>query len=1111
MRFQILGPIRVCGPEQEVRITAGRERTLLAMLLLSANQAVPSAQLTEAIWAGRPPGNARDQLQGCVHRLRTRLASAGIDRMTIVTDPAGYRAVVDPEELDLLCFRRLVTEARTAAAGGRIEQARDGYLAALGLWRGSALADVDSPRIRQAAAALDEEHAQALEARFEVELALGGAGELIAELTDLVGQHPYREKLHRALMLSLYRAGRQADALSAYRRTHKIMYDELGTEPGPELQRLHQAILNRDLALDQPQEQHAAGSTEGTTATPRELPADVAGFTGRADQLRELDDLLPNDTAVEPALLVVSAIAGTAGVGKTALAVRWAHRVTDRFPDGELFLNLRGYAAQSPLRPIEALATLLRSLGTPAEQIPVDEDAAAALYRTQLADRRMLIVLDNAGSAAQVRPLLPGSPGSVVVVTSREGLSGLIAHNGAHRLTLDVLSPQEAQALLHELLGEERARAEPAAIAELARTCAYLPLAIRIAAANLADYPHRTVADYARELATGDQLVALRNVGDESGAVQTAFDLSYRAMPLDAQRIFRLLGLVPGPDVTPAAAAALAGTDVEEAARLLNRLARAHLMDEHAPGRYTFHDLLRAYAQDCAQYESSELERREALDRLMTWHMSAADAAATILYPDTLRLPVPVLDVDLPRAEFAGTADALAWLNSERANLVAAARHSADVTTHPAAWHVNESLRSYFWGSGYTADWLTVAASALAAAKQADNPRAQAAAQLTLGDVHVALSRYSLALDHYGAALTLARKINWADAEKTYLGRVGAAYLITGDATEAIEYLSQRLALERSFDPTSPGAAAALGNVGNAYSDLGRLRMASDYQERALSLYRQLGSTRGEAAALSNLGSVAHRLGRLGDALDHLTRSRSLLHEAGIGSWEATTLFTLAGVHLELGRGADALDVVTKAKSLVGETVDAPVRAMADTVLGSVYLHLGRVADGFACYQQGYATARSTGIRWYEAVALIGLAAACSESGDSRAAHARAEEALTQARAYGYRMLEGQALTVLAEAHLRDGDHQQAKAYAGEALKSHRETEHRLGEARTLVVLGHILTATGDPDAAREQWQAALDTYTETGAAPPAGLPQWLAESQSRPNPTETSSGTESS
>jgi DNA-binding SARP family transcriptional activator len=713
--FGVLGPVRARAGESEVAITARRERTLLAALLLQPNRVVPLDQLVDAIWPAKPPRDPRGHVQGCVHRLRQLLASAGIPGEVIVTGQGGYRAVLHPEQLDLLEFRRLVAEARAASGAGRPDQAAGRYHAALALWRGPALSDVDSHLVRQAAAALDEERLQVLEERIRADLDAGAAGELVGELTGLIRQHPHREGLHGALMLALYRSGRQADALAAYRHARDLIRDELGSEPGPELQKLHQAILRHDPALvaSPPRRPKPAGRE---APVPRELPADVAGFTGRTGALKALDEMSSASSDIAAGPVVISAIAGTAGVGKTAVAVHWAHRVADRFPDGQPYLNLRGYSSGEPMRAVEALAALLRSLGTLPERIPTEEDQAAALYRTVMADRRVLVVLDNARSVDQVRPLLPGSHGCLVLVTSRDRLAGLVARNGARQLSLDVLPPEEAFALLTRILGADRTAAEPAATAELARVCAYLPLALRIAAAHLSDRTDLVIAAYIAELADSDPVTSLRVDGDDETAVRTALDRSYLSLPEPTRRMFRLLGVVPGPDFTAMAAAALAGSTVNDAAQHLRNLARAHLIDEYTPGRYTFHDLLRVYARELAIAEKDCGHRTPVIERLLSYYLHSADSAVNTLYPERLSLPIPQVEPGVSAEVFGDRHGALTWLASEQANLVAAVVHAADHGPLPFSWLLAVCLRRYFFQNRHTIDWMLTANAALRAA-----------------------------------------------------------------------------------------------------------------------------------------------------------------------------------------------------------------------------------------------------------------------------------------------------------------------------------------------------------------------------------------------------------
>lgn len=699
MRFEVLGPIRVKAGSFEITITARREQILLATLLLNLGQHVEHGYLVDAMWANSPPASAATQVHGVVYRLRKRLAAAGVPEHFIVTESASYRARVDPHRVDMWEFRRLRGEARAAASRGEAGEARLSYRAALGLWYGTAFAGVDSLPLRQAAAALDEERVRTLEECIEVELRLGGAGELVPELTGLVQQYPYRENLHGARMLALYRAGRHAEALAAYRHARQVLHDELGTEPGTELQRLHQAMLNHDpvLAGSRPEPANLPGIGD---LVPRQLPADVAGFVGRAEALRTLGEL-PRRSALAPVPIYL--IVGTPGVGKTALAVHWAQHIRDQFPDGQLFVNLNGYATSPPRRPIEALAGFLRAFAVPGERVPVDMDEAAAMYRSLLADRRVLVVLDNAASVDQIRPLLPGTPGCLVIVTSREQLDGLVAHDGAFRLGLDVLSADEAKALLSNMLGAERSAAEPDGLTELAELCGRLPLALQIAAAKLTASPRRRIADYVGQLRDQDRLAALSVAGDPRHAVAPAFDLSYTRLPEPARHCFRLLGLAPGPDVTAESVAAMAGTTTRQAAQMLELLACAHLVEEHIPGRYTCHDLLRHYAAVCAEREESGAVRDAALRRLLDWYLDATEVAATAVRPQRLPLvgraadPVTCSTRPRPPVRPSDPAQARLWLEAEWTNLVAAAAYAAEHGLRQQGRMLSARLRDDSW------------------------------------------------------------------------------------------------------------------------------------------------------------------------------------------------------------------------------------------------------------------------------------------------------------------------------------------------------------------------------------------------------------------------------
>jgi DNA-binding SARP family transcriptional activator/Flp pilus assembly protein TadD len=1083
MEFGVLGPLQVRSDGGPVEVGAPMQRALLAALLLHANEVVTAEQLIDYLWDQTPPPSARTTLQNYVLRLRRLLAARpeGTARQLLVTRAPGYLIRLRPGELDLDRFQQLVAGARASTTQGQFERTAGLLREALALWRGPPLCDVVAEGLRRTQLPrLIEQRLGALEARIDAELRLGLHAELTGELTGLVDEQPLRERFRLQLMLALYRCGRQAEALQVYRSTWRLLHDELGIQPGSELRGLEQAILREDPSLHLPAIPAAARPHTAPISRPHQLPPTIADFTGRARQLERLDRLLEPDA--EATAVLISAIVGTAGVGKTALAVRWAHRVRDRFGDGQLYVNLRGYAPAPPMRSIDALAGFLHALGVPAKQVPVDLDEAAGLYRTLLAGKRMLVLLDNARSAEQVRPLLPGSPGCLLLVTSRDRLGGLVAKEGARRLTLDVLPPEEANQLLGRLLGGTRVHGEPAAAAELARACAHLPLALRIAAANLADRPQCSIAGYVAELRRGDRLGALAVDGDEQAAVRAAFALSCTALAPETRRLFRLLGLVPGSEVTAAAAAALIGAPPQQAARLLDRLAAAHLIEQDTAGRFAFHDLLRLYAAERARHEDTGEERKAATRRLLDWYLHTVDAAARMLYPDKLRLPLPLAEAPRPATPFADHRGALAWLDAERSNLLAAVLYAAEHGPRPLAWLLADALRGYFWLRVHTVDWLAVAHAGLAAAQADQHLRAQAAAHLSIADVCWRQSRDQQAVQHYSQALALNRATGWPEGQAAALGNLGNVYWRSGKLEQATNRYREALALNRQIGWLE-GQVVNLANLGMVCWEQGRLQEAAVHAAESLALHRRVGSRSGEAIALSNLGEICHALGRRDQALDCLNQGLALHREAGDRVGEADALRGLAAIHCDIGHLAPALELAHAALALAREVRERRFEADALNALATIQLRMGQRQAAIDQYQQALGLARETENHYPEVEALNGLAAALGGLGDVDRAAAHARQAVELARLAGYRLLEGQALTILADVYLGRGDTGQAGDYGRHALALHRETGHRLGEARTLLVLGLVQRHTSDAEAALPLLLEALGLFTGIGAS----------------------------
>ncbi|WP_433279720.1 BTAD domain-containing putative transcriptional regulator [Pseudonocardia xinjiangensis] len=592
--FRILGPLEVVDGGRPVPVPQGKQRVVLAALLLRANRTVSIAELTEQLWDGPThhgappdaPHDSRGTVQKHVMRLRQALAGTGVH---IRTEPDGYRIELGPGQLDLDRSDALVHQGRRAAQLGDDLGASAALAGALQLWRAvPPLTDVASPALhRNEVPPLVERYLQALELRIDVDLRLGRHAELAEELIGLVRSHPLRERFWAQWMRALYATGRQGEALEAYREVTRLLADELGIDPGPELRAAHEQILRGTGPPDAP-------PPAAVLHDIRQLPVAPTGLVGRQHAIRQLTDLLGAAEDASAARLVV--VAGPPGVGKSAVAVHAAHRLADRFPDGQLFADLGGHGDTPPQPPEETLARFLRALGMPPEGVPPRLDDAVAAYRSVTAGRRLLVVLDNANSPAQVRTLLPGASTCGVVVTSRHELAGLLVSPGGHRISLDLLDPGDARLLLHGIVGDERMAREPEAAAELIALCGGLPLALRVAAAHLVTRPHLPVAAYVEQLRSDGPVATLRIPGDRQLGVAAALEASYVQLTVEQRHLLRLLGLVPDDRITPEAGAVLVEQPVAVAAAGLDQLAEAGLLQRRPGGGYRLHGLTRAFA-----------------------------------------------------------------------------------------------------------------------------------------------------------------------------------------------------------------------------------------------------------------------------------------------------------------------------------------------------------------------------------------------------------------------------------------------------------------------------------------------------------------------------------
>jgi DNA-binding SARP family transcriptional activator/tetratricopeptide (TPR) repeat protein len=904
VEFRVLGPVEVWADGRSVAVGHARQRAVLAVLLLEAGRAVPAGVLIDRVWGEDPPGSVRNVLSGYVARLRALLAGGGDPGVSLSRRAGGYLLAAGPDQIDVRRFRGLVAEAAAAGDEGRAGAALG---EAVGLWRGPALGGLDSPWLNAMRATLELERAAAVLDLNEIRLRRGEHGVLAGELAAQAAASPADERLVGQLMVALYRCGRQAEALRWFEQTRQYLAGELGADPSPPLAALHQQILRADpsLAAPRPVPRPAA-------PVPRELPADVPAFTGRAVELAELDRLLGSPATV------ISAVSGTAGVGKTALAIHWAHRAAaaGRFPDGQLHVNLRGYDPAQPVTAAGALAGFLRALGVPGPDIPPGQDQRAARYRSLLAGKQMLIVLDNASTADQVRPLLPGTPGCAVLVTSRDALAGLVARDGASRLDLDLLPLDEAVALLGELIGEP-ARADPGAAAELARRCARLPLAVRVAAELAAAHPQVPLADLVADLAGQQQRLDLLDAaGDPRTAVRAVFSWSYQQLTPDAARMFRLLGIHPGPDITVPAAAGLAAIAEADTQRLLRELARAHLISEHVPGRYTFHDLLRAYAAEQARHTDSDTDRREATGRVLDHYLHNAAAAGRVL--DPAQEPV-ALAPPRPGAAARQPADQRqdpAWFEAEHQVLLAAVTLAAQSGFDAHAWQLPWAVAPFLRARGHWQEQAATQRTALAAATRLGDAAAQAVSGRLLANACTRLGDHEQARGHFASSLTLYQRLGDRHGEAKVHQNLGLLATRQGRYADALGHAEQALCLFQAIGDKA-NEAAALNSVGWYHGLLGHYQQARVFCRQSLTLCAETGHRWLEGHVWDSVAYAEHHLGNLAEAAACYQRALSLHREAGDRVSEAEALTRLGDIRHAAGDRAQAREAWQQALAIL--------------------------------------------------------------------------------------------------------------------------------------------------------------------------------------------------
>jgi DNA-binding SARP family transcriptional activator len=934
LRFAVLGPVRAWRGEEPLATGSPQQRALLAALLLREGRTAVPAELIDALWGEDPPSQALAAIRTYASRLR-KVLGAGV----LVSESGGYavRGLADGA-LDLADARRLAGEADRARAGGHLGRAGDLLRRALARWDGEVLAGVPGPYAQAQRARLEEWRLQLLECRLDLDLEQGRHAEAVSELTALTAAHPLRERLRELLMLALYRGGRQAEALAVYADTRRLLAEELGVDPRPGLRDLQQRILRADPALAEPSAPPAEPAP--VPVRPAQLPATVPDFTGRAGFVRELSAALAQ---ADGRVMAVSALAGIGGVGKTTLAVHLAHQARAAFPDGQLYVDLQG-AGPRAAEPEAVLGSFLRALGTDEAAVPDTLEERAALYRSVLDGRRVLVLLDNARDAAQVRPLLPGTAGCAALVTSRVRMVGLA---GARLVDLDVMSPEEALALFTRIVGAERVAAEREATLDVVAACGFLPLAIRIAASRLAARRTWTVSVLAAKLADERRRLDELQAGDL--AVAATFELGYGQLEPAQARAFRLLGLADGPDVSLSAAAAVLDLTAEATEDLLESLVDTSLLESAAPGRYRFHDLVRLYARACAERDEPAGERSAALSRVLDFYLATAAGVYALERPGD-RLVDHLEATVHPGLRFTEGTAALDWLYSEAAALLACVRQAAGTDRLRRAVDLLWAAKDLTESGANSREYETTARALCDATRDAGDVRAEGRARTTLTNVLLVSGRIKHAAEQARLAMDLAALAGDAMAVSWAANDRGLTCLHQGRSAEGKTFF------ERSIEGygaigNRPLEALSLCNLSRAHLGLGNVTEAVEIAQRALLAYRAIGRTLRLGNGHFTLGIALTHAGRYGEALAEFTEALEVFGAHRQRLWEGTTHFRMAEAHLAAGRPAQAACSAEQALAL-GCIGGDRMRGTVLTLLGRALVLLGQVDRATACWQE---------------------------------------------------------------------------------------------------------------------------------------------------------------
>ncbi|WP_433260508.1 AfsR/SARP family transcriptional regulator [Actinosynnema sp. CS-041913] len=1005
VEFLILGPLEMRSSGEVVRVPGVRQRKLLALLLLNANRVVPVDRLVDEVWDD-PPQSVRQQVHNAVAALRKTLATAHGDHVLTRTE-VGYRLDLPEGAVDVDHFRARTRDAARARAAGRLPEAARLLESALELWRGDALTGVEGQEVANASARLGEQRLAVVQDLLALRLDLGEAGAVIADLRKLVAEHPLRESLRGLLMLALHRGGRPADALAVYDEGRRVLAEELGLDPGIELRRLHAAILGGTVvdppraapptvldapptalgAPPPPSDETAQPAVEarlprtpgepgtgGEPAAKSYLPHDTRDFSGRS---AELDRLLAETHGALPTALVISAIDGMGGVGKTALAVHLAHRIAADYPDGQYFIDLHGFSpGVDPITPEQALDALLRDSGVPPEIVPFGVERRSALWRSHMAGRRALLILDNAVDAAHIRPLLPGTAGVLVLVTSRRKLTAL---DGAVPMPLDVLPRQDAVALFTRVAGAPQVVGEEETVARAVELCGRLPLAIRIAAARLRDRTTWTVADLVDRLDSQTRRQQFLQVEDRS--VTAVIGLSYHCLPPSRQRLFRLLSLHPGTDFDAYSAAALADCPLDQAEYDLETLFDDNLLRQNTAGRFYFHDLVRDCAHQVLVETDGEDERRAALHRLFDYYLHAAHTWSADLDNRLYNQPP---DVDRPPKDVraaSSASHAVEILGSEHENLLAVARYTAAHDWHRHAWQfacvLQPSLRMRYYGEGS----FELFEGGLRAARAAGHARGESACLQGLAVVCRERRSPAEARRYLEQALELTRELGDRDAEAAQLNDLGGLHVVEDRLAEARDAFHAAEALT-AHAPDTILRASITNGLGVVHRDLGRYDEALTYLHRSLAMTATGRVPHARPLTSWSVGAVYHFQGRHDEALREFERILRTSRADGFEHGEAVALLGLSGVRRSLGDLLESLELGRRSLALARKMELTRLECEVLNAIGETTLALGDLDQAHQVYEQAEDHARRRAVRREEARAAEGFAHIALARGD---------------------------------------------------------------------------------------------------------------------------------